>query len=412
MFANSSADVSKYVGKTITHYYGGWRRPDIYTLDNLRFTEENIPGGTNNNPNNPNPTKPFKPCYLAGSLIRTPRGDVPVETLKEGDTVLTYQNGKAEEHPLRWVGKKHLYVRPNAHNGFVDYPVCIKKDALADGVPSQDLFVTPEHCMFLNGMFIPVRMLVNGVSIAYQEDVTEYDIYHIETEEHAVVWANDALSETYLDTGSRKMFNVVAQINAHSSELSEQYVKTWERDAAAPLETSRNVVEPVWQEIAQRAGVHYSTPATVNDPDLHLVTEAGDVIRPYRVRNDHYLFHLPENIDQVQLISRTARPSEVIGPFVDDRRNLGVLIDDIRLFQRTDYTEIEAPFHDASLPGWDVMEESHCRWTNGAALLPVERSAVSRVLSVHILQAGPYLASTEGKEGPFQDTVSASLLRA
>ena len=48
------------------------------------------------------------PCFTAGTCIRTPRGEVPVETLKLGDQVLTLDNGPQE---IRWIGKRSLGSR-------------------------------------------------------------------------------------------------------------------------------------------------------------------------------------------------------------------------------------------------------------------------------------------------------------
>ncbi|MXV44992.1 hypothetical protein GS501_08060 [Saccharibacter sp. 17.LH.SD] len=407
MIANPTVDPKKYIGKTIDHYFNTSEpnTPDVYYLGNIMFSEDNIPGGGPNgkdkggsNENN----NTFNPCYLAGTLIRTPNGDVKVEDLKIGDVVSIYKDGKLEAHPLRWVGKSRVYVRHGINDGKAEYPVRIQQNALADNVPSQDLFVTPEHCMFVEGVFIPARMLVNGSTVAYQNDVTEYDIYHVETEKHSVIWANDALSETYLDTGSRHVFSVFASINA-SSENLEQYRKTWEKDAAAPLVTRRDVVEPIWKDVAQRAGCVLSAHETTEEPNLRLMIDTGEVLLPYRVSNQHYLFRLPERVANVRILSRTSRPSEVVGPFVDDRRNLGVLIDDLRLFQDDGCSIIETPFQESSLQGWDVIEASHCRWTKGDALLPVGNTSSMRVLSIHVQKAGPYRIEDEASDSSYSE---------
>ena len=41
-------------------------------------------------------------CFMEGTLIRTPSGDVPVETLKAGDLVVLADNAVA---PVRWLGR-------------------------------------------------------------------------------------------------------------------------------------------------------------------------------------------------------------------------------------------------------------------------------------------------------------------
>ena len=60
------------------------------------------------------------PCFVAGTLIRTPSGEVPVERLQPGDLVLTHDNGP---QVLRWIGQrrvaaegKHAPIRIAAHS--------------------------------------------------------------------------------------------------------------------------------------------------------------------------------------------------------------------------------------------------------------------------------------------------------
>lgn len=49
-------------------------------------------------------------------------------------------------------------------------------------------------------------MIVNGQSIFYDRTSISCDYFHIETAEHAVIWTNDTLKESCLD--SRKPFDV------------------------------------------------------------------------------------------------------------------------------------------------------------------------------------------------------------
>src|SRR5689334_3797963 len=48
-------------------------------------------------------------CLVAGTLIRTPDGDVPVESLKIGDLVLTADRGAM---PVKWVGRQSFRRSP------------------------------------------------------------------------------------------------------------------------------------------------------------------------------------------------------------------------------------------------------------------------------------------------------------
>ncbi|MCX5616265.1 Hint domain-containing protein [Bombella sp. TMW 2.2559] len=153
----------------------------------------------------------FNTCFLAGSLIRTPSGYRKVEELKRGDVVITYDPVKNQTFPqvLTWAGRSRVWVRPSLPLDMAGYPVRIRKDALAKNVPSEDLLITAEHCLFLDGCFVPARMLVNGRSIHYETAdacQTVYDIFHVETENHSIIFANNAMTESYLDTGNRNQF--------------------------------------------------------------------------------------------------------------------------------------------------------------------------------------------------------------
>ena len=95
-------------------------------------------------------------CYCAGTLIRTGRGDVPVEALAVGDRVLTLSG---EAKPLRWIGFGRVLVTPGRRCPAT--PVIVRRGALADGVPARDLRVTKGHALYLDGVLIPAEFLVN-----------------------------------------------------------------------------------------------------------------------------------------------------------------------------------------------------------------------------------------------------------
>ncbi|WP_202208906.1 Hint domain-containing protein, partial [Gluconobacter sp. Gdi] len=57
------------------------------------------------------------------------------------------------------------------------------------------------------GKLVPARMLVNGASILIDRTINSYTYYHVELESHEAVWAENALTESYLDTGNRSQFD-------------------------------------------------------------------------------------------------------------------------------------------------------------------------------------------------------------
>ena len=141
-------------------------------------------------------------CYCPGTLILTDRGEVPVESLAIGDAVLTL--GGAE--PIRWIGRRSYAGRFLAGRAHL-LPIRIRAGALGHGLPRRELRVSPSHAMFIDGVLVPAGELVDGVAIVQERDCQHVDYIHIELAEHAVIWAEGAPSETFVDDDSRAMFH-------------------------------------------------------------------------------------------------------------------------------------------------------------------------------------------------------------
>jgi hypothetical protein len=292
---------------------------------------------------------------------------------------------------VTWLGYRAVDLRQfkDTENGYL---VRIVKGAFGDDVPRRDLLVTQEHCIFVDGGLIPARMLVNGRSIFIDKSITNYTYYHVELAAHGILLAEGLATESYLDTGNRGNF-----ANADIVSLVPDFDaghKNW-ADAAAPLTVAAAVVEPVWRRLNARAkhlGMPRVTPAPAltDDPDLHLMTGDGAVIRPVRRNGETYVFMVPKSSTALRLVSRTARPSETVGPFIDDRRTLGVLVAEMTLHDGRRKINLAG----ADLPGWFGNGSDAPRWTNGNAELPVALDALrapAAILEIRIGQAGPYL---------------------
>ena len=65
--------------------------------------------------------------------------------------------------------------------------------------------------MFLDGFLVPARHLVNGSSIVRERNLERVDYFHIELENHYVIYAEGARSETFIDDDSRGMFHNAAE---------------------------------------------------------------------------------------------------------------------------------------------------------------------------------------------------------
>ncbi|MFN4099176.1 MAG: Hint domain-containing protein, partial [Pararhodobacter sp.] len=154
------------------------------------------------------------PCFVAGSLILTEHGEMAVEELEVGDLVLTKDDGL---QPVRWIGFRKLSA--SALRGAPNLrPIRIRAGALGAGAPENDLLVSPQHRILVRSK-ITQRMLgapealiaakhlliLDGVETAH--DLEEVTYYHFLLDQHQVVVANGAETET-LFTGPQALLSI------------------------------------------------------------------------------------------------------------------------------------------------------------------------------------------------------------
>jgi len=151
----------------------------------------------------------FVACYVQGTFIATIEGERPIEHLNIGDRVITLSGG---EMPIRWIGRRR-YSGWNAAGNREVLPVTISAGALGGGLPRRDLRVSPEHAMYIDGVLIAARDLLNGKSIIQEESVDELTYFHLEFDTHAVIFAEGAPSESFVDDESRAMFDNAAEFH-------------------------------------------------------------------------------------------------------------------------------------------------------------------------------------------------------
>jgi autotransporter passenger strand-loop-strand repeat protein len=148
-------------------------------------------------------------CYLAGTRILSRRGETPVESLRIGDEIPTLHAGMQR---IKWIGTR-AYAAPFCNHRDV-LPICIKAGALADGVPSRDLLVSPGHALCLDGVLVHAKRLVNGVSIVQSGPMDVVAYFHIELDTHEIIWAENCPAETFVDEYFRPRFQNAAAFHA------------------------------------------------------------------------------------------------------------------------------------------------------------------------------------------------------
>ncbi len=142
------------------------------------------------------------PCFTNGTLIATPYGEVPIETLEVGDRVITRDNGVQR---IRWIGERvvggdELGRMPSLR------PILIEAGALGNGLPERDLLVSPNHRMLVTGqadlLYGEAEVLVAAKHLTHLPGVRQVDVenvtyFHILFDRHEIVLSNGTWSESF-----------------------------------------------------------------------------------------------------------------------------------------------------------------------------------------------------------------------
>ena len=145
-------------------------------------------------------------CFARGTAIATPSGEICVENLQIGDMIRT---ADGRDVAVKWVGRQTIST---IFSGDVERLrlVRIAAGAFGNGLPRRDLRVTADHAMLIDGLLVNASALVNGTTIFYEplsQLEASYEIFHVETEDHDVILAEGAATETYIDYVARRSFD-------------------------------------------------------------------------------------------------------------------------------------------------------------------------------------------------------------
>ncbi|WP_135448544.1 Hint domain-containing protein [Tabrizicola caldifontis] len=144
------------------------------------------------------------PCFTIGTLIATPDGLRPVESLRVGDLVLTRDHGP---QPLLWVGRRklaraELLAQPDLQ------PVLIARDALGPQAPARDMLVSPQHRILIEGaraellfaepeVLVPARHLEGSVNAKRVVPDTGVTYIHLLFHRHEIVQSDGLWTESF-----------------------------------------------------------------------------------------------------------------------------------------------------------------------------------------------------------------------
>ena len=143
------------------------------------------------------------PCFTPGTSIATPRGERLVEDLREGDRIITRDNGIQE---IRWVGHKVMSGKALVSNPHLR-PVMIEAGSLGNGLPERDMLVSPNHRVLVandrtqlyfeeSEVLAAAKHLVGSAGIRDVE-VMATTYVHFMFDRHEVVLSNGAWTESF-----------------------------------------------------------------------------------------------------------------------------------------------------------------------------------------------------------------------
>lgn len=193
-------------------------------------------------------------CFARGTLIRTPRGDIPVEELRVGDRVVTLDHGA---QPIVWMSSRAILF-PTIE----DAPIEIRKDAFGPDRPFADTRVSPRHCLLrqdpsyrllfdTSEVLMAARDCVDGADVTRIAGSKAIEYHHFMCEGHEIIWANGLPSESFFPGKvARRSLDPIARAN-----LVALHPSLRDADADAPFERCRLRVRGYAQSATRSAKV-------------------------------------------------------------------------------------------------------------------------------------------------------------
>jgi hypothetical protein len=296
-------------------------------------------------------------CFAAGTSITTVHGEMPVETLRVGDELRLARDGGTA--PIVWIGRRSVRAGSGKLAAGLS-PVRIRAGAFGVGLPRRDLCVSPEHAMWLDGVLVPARWLVNGASIV-QVPVDAVTYFHIELPRHEVVLAEGAPAESWLDTGNRDMFENAGDAVALRRARPSSVADAWAERGCGELVEGGPRLAALRERLAQRAAaIGLPVPRSFSIP----VAQCGQ-----------FKAAVPAEAALVRLVSDGHVPP-------GEARRLGAAVMTVAIDGQPvplDDQRLGKGFH-----GMEIEAGLSWRWTDGEAVLELGAAAEARLLSFEV----------------------------
>ncbi|MEM8752602.1 MAG: Hint domain-containing protein, partial [Pseudomonadota bacterium] len=138
-------------------------------------------------------------CFTRGAMVRTPDGELPIESLEAGDLVETKDGGA---QPIRWIGSRALSKAALKSEPRLR-PITVKAGRFG---ASRDFTVSPQHRLLVGGpraellfgapeVLVKAKDLVDGVSVV-REAPSPVEYFHMLFDKHEIVFVDGVASES------------------------------------------------------------------------------------------------------------------------------------------------------------------------------------------------------------------------
>ncbi len=132
-------------------------------------------------------------CFAAGTTIRTPRGEVPIEELQVGDLVCTLDHGP---QPLRWIGRREVGREELAADPRLR-PVLIPRGLFG---ASRDLLVSRQHALLIDADHLARALHLaeaRGLPARIAHGKRQVTYIHLMFDAHQIIFGNGVASESF-----------------------------------------------------------------------------------------------------------------------------------------------------------------------------------------------------------------------
>ena len=174
---------------------------------------------------------------MGSDVVRHPLPNPPPLRGRGGAELPLPRNGgglgrgcQGTSQPVIWLGHRTVDCTRHPDPRKV-WPVRVSAGAFGPGRPARNLWLSPDHALYIGEVLIPVKHLINGTTID-QVPCAEVTYYHVELPKHSVLLAEGLAAESYLDVGDRGNFTNGGEPVALYPDFAS---RNWEANACAPM---------------------------------------------------------------------------------------------------------------------------------------------------------------------------------